>query len=318
MIPLLYGLLLIIGLILLWLSSDKAVLYASQAAGLFGISKLFVGFVLLAVSTGLPELLVAIQSLIAHTPLLSVGDIIGSNFADISLSLGIPALFIGPIMVKKADYKKQLIMLLLSSFVMFFVFINGQLTKAMGIFLLLIYVTCIVWLWKTSHVPFKVEEHEQFIKERFSNQKNSIIFKLLFYLILVIIASKICIESALALANTMEMPLDVLGVSIIAFGTSLPEISLNIHAIKKKKYSLAIGNSFGSIFSQGALILGLLATFSPSPLPLEHLYPIIPFICIAYGITGYHILFRKKIGKPTGLILTAIYALFMIYELLFY
>ena len=58
MIPLLYGLLLIIGLILLWLSSDKAVLYASQAAGLFGISKLFVGFVLLAVSTGLPELLV--------------------------------------------------------------------------------------------------------------------------------------------------------------------------------------------------------------------------------------------------------------------
>lgn len=312
------SLLLIFGLFALWFSSNKAILYASKIAQLFGLSRLFIGFALLALSTGLPELFVGIQALIAGYPLLSVGDILGSNFVDVALAMGIPALFIRPIYISVIDQKKQLAMLLISSLVMAYIFINGHITKTMGVFLLLIYAFSIIWLWKTQEAPFEVKESEKFLDSANRTLKNGAMFKLLLYLLLVTISSKICVQAALALATVLPIPIDIIGASVFAIGTSLPEIALNLQAIKRKNYSLAIGNSFGSIFNQGAFVLGLLSILSPTSLPLTHLYPIAPFMFLSYALVGYHIIRRKKIKPIAGAMLISFYVMFIIYEIYIY
>lgn len=307
--------LLIIGFIALWLSSDRTILYTAHAAESFGLSKLFMGFVLLAVSTGLPELLVAIQSLLVNKAQLSVGDIVGSNFVDISLALGISATFVGPILVVEADRTRQLIMLSLSALIMIFVFSVNQLTKLHGALLILCYLVGIVWLWQTRRVSLKHKEYGKFLQQSYGISNDSILLRLFISLMLVIISSKICVSSALNIANNLTIPLDIIGASIFAAGTSLPEISLNVQAVRKRQYSLAIGNSVGSVFEQGALILGLLALSSPSPLTLHNLYGIVPFMFFSFCIVFYSIASNKTISRAAGLILMGAYILFVWYEL---
>ncbi len=303
---------LIIGFVVLWLSSNKAIIYSAQTARVLGLSKLFIGFVILAVSTGLPELMVTIHSLFTGTPQLSVGAIIGSNFADIALALGISAAFIGPIAIIVRDYYEQMVMFFISSLVMVFIFISGSVTKLMGFILLAIYVVGIAWLWKITHN----ESHEkQSHEEKPDHTKNGVIGRLILYLFLVVASSKLCVDNALEIAQVFDLPLDILGVSVFAVGTSLPEISLNIQAVRTKNYSLALGNSLGSIFSQGAFILGLLAALSPMPLSLENMYAIIPFMLASYILVGYHLVTKKSIGKISGWLLIGSYGAFIAYQI---
>lgn len=305
--------LLIFGFIALWLSSEKAIVFCSRTASLFGLSKLFIGFIVIAISSGLPELLVAIESIMVGATELSIGNIIGSNLVNLSMAIGLAVVFVGPIAMVQKDRIEQLILFVASGLIMAFIFINGQITHAMGVALLILYVIGIMWLWYTTeHV---VHKHHV---ENSSSQKHtrSVLIHLIMYLFLVIISSKVCINNALALASTLHISLDIVGVIIFGIGTALPEIAMNIQAVSKKNYSLALGNSLGSIFSQGALIPGFLGVISHTPLQVEHLYATIPFLGIAYGIVGYHLIFRKKIEKRSGLLLIGCYLAFVGYELL--
>lgn len=299
---------------ILWFSSDKAINYTTEIAHQMGVSNLFIGFAILSFATGFPELLIAIHSLMAGKPQLSVGDIIGSNFVDVSLALGISAAFIGPIYIEYTDYKKQFIMLAISSFVMAFIFINGFITRPMGIALLGIYIVGMTALYRYRRVKFEVDNHTSALKNLLVVTKNGMLFKLGGYLLLVLGSSKVAVDTALRLGQDLDIPLTVLGSTIFAVGTSLPEISLNIQAVRQKKYTLALGNSLGSVFGQAALILGLLATFSPHKLPVHHFYPIIPFMFTSYGIILFHLITRKKINRISGLIQIGLYTIFVSYE----
>ena len=307
------GALLIIGFITLWLSSEKAIVFCSRAAALFGLSELFIGFIVIAISSGLPELLVAIQSVNAHATELSIGNIIGSNLVNLSMALGIAVVFVGPIVIVRKDYIEQLVIFIASFLPMLFIFINGQVTRTMGIVLLITYLIGIVWLWYTTE--------NEIYKYRMGNNPtpkhtSSILAHLIMYLFLVVASSKICLDNALILASYIHIPLAIVGVIIFGIGTALPEIAINIQAVRKKNYSLALSNSLGSVFSQGALIPGFLAVISPTSLSIEHLYAIIPFLIIAYSIVGYHLIFIKKIEKISGLLLIGSYLAFVYYEFL--
>lgn len=307
---------LLLSFVILWFSSDKAISYTTDIAHQMGVSNLFIGFAILSFATGFPELLIAIHSLMAGKPQLSVGDIIGSNFVDISLALGISAAFIGPIYIEYTDYLKQFIMLAISSFVMAFIFINGYITRPMGLALLGIYVVGMTALYRYRRVKFETNNHTSALKNLLVVAKNGILFKLAGYLLLVLGSSKVAVDTALRLGQDLNIPLTVLGATIFSVGTSLPEISLNIQAVRQKKYTLALGNSLGSVFGQAALILGLLASFSPYELPIKHFYPIIPFMFASYGIILFHLLTRKKINRISGLILIGLYVGFVAYEFL--
>ena len=129
MIALLYTLLLIFGLIFLWWSGERTIKYTKEISRIYKLGSFFIGFVLLAISTGIPELGIAIQSIWNSTPILSVGDILGSNFLDISIVLGLPATMFGAIFIYKENYKNVLLMLIINILLMSSIFISQSLTQ---------------------------------------------------------------------------------------------------------------------------------------------------------------------------------------------
>jgi cation:H+ antiporter len=307
-------------LVILGFSSDKTIQYLVYIANIFNLSNVFIGFVLLSIATGIPELLIAIQSLIIGKPMVSAGDILGSNFSDVSVCLGLTAGLFGPIYIEFEDKYKHLIVLLLNSALMAFVFLIGYISRPLGFILILIYVACIVIFWE-----FERKELRQIYKERKEEEiiplqltTVQLVIRLIFFITIVIISSKVCVLSAVNLATNLNIPPGVISAVIIGIGTSLPELSLNIQAVRTKRYAIAIGNSLGSVLEQGSLILGILSLGLEKPLSLKFLVHIVPFMFFSYAMIGYCLIFKRKMTRLYGFILLGTYVAYILYEVWYF
>jgi len=298
----------IVGLIGLWWASERTVEYSVQLSKIFGITTFFIGFVLIAIATGLPELAITITSLWNNVPELALGDIIGSNLGDISLVLGIPAVFLGTLTIKKENKLALFLMLTVTALVMAFVFIVGQLSRPYGLLLIILYVAIIWWLWKTKAIRVipqqKVLEGLSQTKVKKSHAcsvKTVVLMKLFGSTFFVLAFSRLSIESAMVFIRYLPFRLEALGVTLFAIGTSLPELVLSLQSAKKKEYALAFGNAFGSVLEQATLILGVLVLGAKKPLDISFLRPVAPLMFLSYAII-IHALFKKtKVGRQEGL-----------------
>lgn len=330
LVVLLYCVGVVAGLVGLWWSSDKSVEYSLQLSDLFGITTFFIGFVLVAVATGLPELAIAITSLWNNVPGVAAGTILGSNLGDVSLVLGLPAVILGTLNVRTEDKLPLMLMLMVTALVMAFVFIVGVLTPLYGVVLMFLYGASIWWLWKTKVI--RVVPQEEVVEELSSEEKIHrkpwsyklfVVFKLLAVLFLVLVTSKIAIDSAVALTKHFPLSLEALGATIFAVGTSLPELAFSFQSVRKKEYSLAFGNSFGSILEQATLILGVLVLGSKNPVDIKSLRPIAPIMFLSYAIVAHTLLKKTKVGRQEGLgrregfVLLGLFILNVVYYLFF-
>ncbi|MFA5075018.1 MAG: hypothetical protein WC436_02835 [Candidatus Babeliales bacterium] len=314
-------LVLFLGLIFLWWAGERSVIYTQKLSKIYGLSTFFLGFVLLAISTGIPELAVVIQSLWSGTPNLSLADIIGSNFLDVSVVLGLPTVIFSAIYIDKSDYVKTIFMFGINIILMSFIFFSKSLTNFHGIFFILIYLASCWYLWRTQKKRGLISGATEEIHEIISEKKNrktkfNVFLNLFISLLMTLIASKICVIFAIKLVKASALTFEIIGATIIAIGTSLPEITLNIAAIRRKDYSLAIGNSFGSVLEQGSLLIGLLALFSRSSINLSNIKYIAPFFYLAFIIIGFGIIFRKKINLLEGILLLLLTGVFFVYSYL--
>ncbi|MCF7799574.1 hypothetical protein K9M16_01085 [Candidatus Babeliales bacterium] len=314
-------LVLIIGLIILWWAGERSVIYTQKLSRIYGIGTFFLGFILLAVSTGIPELAIVIQSLWSGAPNLSLADIIGSNFLDVSIVLGLPALIFGKIYIAKSDYIKAIFMFGLNVILMSFIFLSISLTIFHGIFLLFIYIAGCWYLWSTKKKIGLISDATQEIQDIATERKDrkikiKIFFNLIFSILMTLIASKICVFFAIKLVKASALTFEVIGATILAIGTSLPEMTLSIAAVRRKNYSLAIGNSLGSVLMQGSLLLGLLSLFSKSPINLASIKWVAPFFYLAFMIIGFGIIFRRKINLFEGILLLLLGVAFFAYSYL--
>jgi cation:H+ antiporter len=298
------------GLVGLWWASDKAVELAIHISKIFGWTTFFIGFVFIAVATGLPEMAIAIASLWDKVPSVAAGDIIGSNFIDISLVLGAPAVFVGTLNVRKQEKLPLMLMLIIASSVMAFVFIVGVLNRSYGFILIALYFASIWWLWgskATKIVPREEVVEELSGDEKVRRRRKALGLKLfacarfLFSLALVMIFSKISIDSAIVIVRFFSLNFFAIGATIFAVGTSLPELVLSIQAVRKKEYALAFGNAFGSVLEQATLILGALVIAAKKPIDISVLRPIAPLMFLSYAIVVHAILKKPKVGRQEGL-----------------
>jgi cation:H+ antiporter len=310
---------LISGLMLLWWSGDRSVHYSLEASHLFGVSSFFMGFVLLALATGIPELSITIVSSFNNASALAVGDILGSNFTDIALVLGLPLVIAGTLHVRKKEYANLILMLLIIVLVMSFVFILGELTWIHGVILIVVYALCLLRLWKTRTTKTMGKEGAVVAKEKAKgavilSNKIGTLFKLGMSLVFVGIASQLSVYCARALTEAFDIHLATLGATLFSLGTSLPELSLSLSAIRRREYALAAGNSLGSVLEQGTLILGILAIISPTPVNLRPVRSIAPFMFLAFAIVGYGFIQRKKLNRIEGIMLLVLYVAFLVYH----
>jgi len=209
------------------------------------------------------------------------------------------------------------------------VFIIGVLTPLYGVALIALYFVSVWWLWKTKVT--KVVPQQAAVKELAGNgnEKNGaelkiklfVSLKLLFFLFLVLLFSKLSVDSAVAITRHFALNIYVIGATILAIGTSLPELALSFHAVRKKEYALAFGNSFGSVLEQATLILGFLVLGAGKSLDIAVLRPVAPLMFLSYAVVAHGILKKTNgqngIGRGEGILLLALFLAHLIYYFLY-
>lgn len=256
----------IIGLVILVWSADKFVEGASATANHLGVPTLLIGMVIVGFGTSAPEMVVGAIAAMDGNPNLALGNAFGSNIANIALILGLTAL-LAPIAVHSSLIKKEFPMLILITLFSGFILLNGYISRMEGIILLLGFVLIIVWQVYTAmknknpHDPL-IQESEEEIEGLDMSLKQGI-FWLISGIVLLVISSKILVWGAVDIAHTFGVSDLVIGLTIVAIGTSLPELAASIVAVKKGEHDLAIGNVIGSNMFNILLVIGVSATIMP-------------------------------------------------------
>ena len=258
-----YITLLIIGFIILIKGADIFVDGASSVAGNFKVSKMLIGLTIVAFGTSAPEFAVSVKSLISGSGDMVLGNVIGSNILNILLILGVSSMF-HSLKVKDNTVKKELpitllmtaIFIVLLSDKLFDKGFNNTFTRSDGIVIILFFLVFVYYLIKMARN--KIDKSQD---EKYMSMKKAILFTIL-GIAGIIIGSNLVVENASAIARTIGISESMVALTIVALGTSLPELVTSITATRKGEYDIAIGNVVGSnIFNIGMVIGAPIAIF---------------------------------------------------------
>lgn len=251
-----YILLLVVGFVILIKGADVFVDGASSVAGNFRVSKMLIGLTIVAFGTSAPEFAVSVKSLMNGSGDMVLGNVIGSNILNILLILGVSSMF-HSLKVKDNTVKKELPITLLMTAIftvllsdkLFDKGFNNTFTRSDGIVIILFFLVFVYYLIKMARN--KIDKKQD---EKYMSMKKAILFTIL-GIGGIIIGSNLVVENASAIARTIGISERMVALTIIALGTSLPELVTSVTATRKGEYDIAIGNVVGSnIFNIGMVI----------------------------------------------------------------
>ena len=305
--------LLVVGFVLLIKGADWLIDGASSTASHFKVSKLLIGLTIIAFGTGAPELAVSISSLINGTTDMLLGNVIGSNILNILLLIGIAAV-IRPVRIKKDTIMKELPLLLLISTVLIVLFLDtsivsadiNTISRADGIVCLLcftIFIFYIISLARKNRKQAKEVEKPKF-------KLGMSLLLILVGLIGVVGGSELVVSSASTIASNIGISDRLIALTIVAFGTSLPELITTIKAAKRNENELLVGNIIGSNIFNICIVLGLPVTLFGTITPSS--FEIIDLIMLV-GATVILILVARsdrKITRPEGALMLVTFTIY--------
>lgn len=306
--------LLIIGFIILIKGADIFVDGASSVAGNFKVSKMLIGLTIVAFGTSAPEFAVSVKSLLNNNGDIVLGNVIGSNILNILLILGVSSLF-HSLNVTNNTVKKELpITLLITS--LFAVLLSDRLfdnsiinefTRGDGIALLLFFTIFIYYLINMSRKKIDNNQDEEYLP------MSKAIFYTLGGLIAIVIGSNLVVDNATSLALALGVSQKMVALTIIAFGTSLPELVTSVTATRKGEYDIAIGNVVGSNIFNIGVVIGIPVAILGSITKTTFNY-----IDLAVMLLSALLLFLfswkdKKISRNEGIIFLIVFVIYYAY-----
>lgn len=307
---------LIAGLGLLVWSSDFFVDGAASTAIQFKVSPLIIGVVIIGFGTSAPELVVSTIASLNGNPSLAIGNAIGSNTVNIGLVLGATAL-IAPIMVKSSVLRRELPILLAVTIFASILIIDYELGIFDGLVLLATLAGVLYWLIKTNQQETCAAPSDQLSKEvcqelaeipKISKTRG---FVYMFGgIILLVIAARMMVYGAVEIAEFFQVPDLVIGLTIVAIGTSLPELAASITAALKDEADLMIGNILGSNLFNLLAVLSVPALLAPSKIDTQVLlrdYPIMLGFTLAMLLVALPRKGKNSISKLEGLLLLSLF-----------
>jgi len=255
--------------------ADFFVKGAGSVSAKFGISTFVIGLTVVAIGTSAPEMFVNIIAANSGATALSIGNILGSNIANILLALGIAALF-APLTIRSQTVWKEFPYSLLAGIMVFILggdlLINGMgqniITRTDGLALLAFFSIFLVYTFGLSKVSDDNETEEEM--ELYSWIR-SIIY-IISGLVGLVLGGKLVVEGATALANIAGMSQNLIGLTVVAIGTSLPEIVTSVVAVRKGFVDMVVGGIVGSNIFNIFLVLGITATVAPLPLSNDNIF----------------------------------------------
>lgn len=288
--------------------------------GVFAISA-----IILAVGTSLPELFVGITSAIEGVPNISLGVVLGSNIANTALITGLVALILGKINVHGEYLKRDVFMALVAGLLPLALMADGILGRVDGLVLLFVYASYTASFFKDKFVEITNEHSQESFFYKFLRQMNHIDFditkeygKLFISLALMLFSSQQIIGASEKLAVSIGIPIFVVGLIILAIGTSLPELVFSLRSVKGGEPKMFFGNLLGSTIANSTLIVGLTAVISPITITSfgDYRNAVIAFVIIFLSF-WFFIRSKHRLDRLEGLILVVMYLIFVTIEFVF-
>ena len=297
---------------LLWFCSGKIVTIIEKVAKKVGFSSFALSFFVLGILTSIPEFSVGINSLIKKTPDIFIGNLIGASFYMFTLVIPIMAVFGGGVKMIHGLTYKDMIFALIVVLAPIFLIADNVLTRTEGVFLILIYLILVYFIEKKKslHVSFRdLTTHR--IAHGFQ-----IGIELFVYLAIIFVASSFIVNQTIEYGKILGMPIFVVSVVILAFGTNLPEISLAIRSVFLRKKEVALGDYLGSA-AANSLIFGVLTLLNGARIHLES-YSLRTLLINLFGLGVFYAFSqsKKEISPKEGRILLLVAFLFVLVEIL--
>lgn len=305
--------LLIIGLVLLVWSSDVFIEGAASTALRYKVSPLIIGVVIIGFGTSSPEMIVAVMASLEGNPGLAIGNAVGSNITNIGLVLGVTAL-LAPIIVKSSVLKRELPVLLVVTALGIALLLDHKLGVWDGVILLTTLAGVLVWMLKTNKNIATGDALAEDVNRELSeipklSKAKSFLF-LFGGLILLMIAARMMVWGAVEIAEFFEVPDLIIGLTIIAIGTSLPELAAAITAALKNEVDMMIGNILGSNLFNLLGVLAVPAILAPSLIDtavLQRDYPIMLAFTVAMLLVALPRKGNAAISRVEGFLLLTLF-----------
>ena len=320
--------LLLLGLGLIIKSADILVDAAAKLARRYGVSTFIIGITVIAFGTSAPELAVGIISGINHTNQLTLGDVLGSSIANMGLIAGVAAV-IFPLQVKDLAVRRELPILFgVQVALCVMTLIDGRLSRIDGIILLAVFILYMLFIAldhkKSATIQIDAEgdidtdgDGNNLPKGSDDGNKHSVL-RLWLYSVLslagLFLGGKLTVDSCTALAESIGLSQTLIGLTVVALATSMPELITSIVAARKREPDIVLGNCIGSNILNILLVLGLSATISPISVGNQLWFDFASILALTVLVFIMSAL-RKKLGRLTGIVLVMCYIAYIIVKI---
>ena len=312
------AIILVIGFVLLIKGTDFFVEGSSSVAKKFNVPSLIIGMTIVAMGTSLPELAVSVTASMVGNNTLAVSNVAGSNIFNLMVVCGACALFT-PLTIEKNTLLKEFpFSIICAGLLVVLGFLGMSLGRVDGIIFLVIFIVYLFWMIRSAKQARNAgdkleEEEEEFIQEEI---KILPMWKCLLFIVGGMIAIKFggdfVVDGASAIAAGFGLSQTLIGLTIVALGTSLPELVTSIVAARKDEVDMALGNVIGSNIFNILLILGVAAAISPITFLTENIIDIVILIVMSL-VVWIFAWTSKEINRKEGIMMLLMYAVYMVY-----
>lgn len=301
---LLQVLLLALGFVLLIKGADWFVDGSSSVAARFGIPQLVIGLTIVAMGTSAPEAAVSISAAFSGNADITVGNIVGSNILNVLIILGLSSVII-PIAVAKSTVKYEMPFMILITGLLLLLGFDGKLGLLDGMIFLVFFAAYLIYLFVMAKKDKNEQQEDESIKQL--SLPKSIIFVII-GLAMIILGSNVTVDAASKIAEMFGMDERFIGLTVVALGTSLPELFTSVSAARKGNADIAIGNIVGSNIFNILFICGISALIIPIPFASNFVFDVIIAIAAAVMLMLCSIIGKHKLKRWAGIIMLLSYA----------
>lgn len=296
------------GFVLLTWSADRFVVGASALAYNLSVSPLIIGLTIVSIGTSAPEILVSVVASLQGNGGLAIGNALGSNIVNIALILGVSALIV-PLNVHSSIVRREMPVLIGVMLLGLVLLLDGSLGQFDGIVLLSGMALMLLWM---THIGIKEKSSHDPIGEEFADEipTNLSMSRAGFWIVVgglcLLGSSKLLVWGAVAIAHAMGISDLVIGLTIVALGTSLPELAASVMSALKNEHDIAIGNVIGSNIFNLLAVLGLPGLINPGPFDASVLtrdYPVMLGLTVLLFIMAYGFRGPGRINRLEGALL---------------
>ncbi len=274
----------------------------------YNISKVIVGLTVVSIATSAPELLISISSVLKDSSDIAISNVIGSNIANFGLVLGL-ALFFSQIKISKdIIFKDWNFLMIVSVIFTFFALSNQEVSRVEGGILFALLICSLIYVFKTS-------DDKQSDKELINKSNFKLILIIIFSSLMLYFGSEFFVESSIYFADYFGVSERIIGLTIVAIGTSLPEVVTTLVAVFKKELDISIGNIIGSNIFNILAVVGLTSIIKPLEITSKTNFQFdvsVMFVFILLLFLFYSLSKTKILGRVNGVILLLLFIVYYV------